>query len=72
MRFHFASECTTSAFAPSAGTSKVTGHSTPFKSSFRPVAGSTNSGAVTRFRCSAPHSFSRKICLIRPMAFCVS
>lgn len=25
MRFHFASECTTSAFAPSAGTSKVTG-----------------------------------------------
>ena len=71
-RFHFASECTTCAVLCTAGMSNATGRSTPFKSSFRPRAGSTNSGAVTRFRCSALHSFARKTCLISPMAFCVS
>ncbi|EJX06940.1 hypothetical protein EVA_04947 [gut metagenome] len=44
----------------------------PLRSSFRPRAGSTKRGAVTRFRCNALQSFTSKICLIRPMAFCVS
>ena len=53
MRFHFASDCTTCASMPAAGMSKLTGRSTPFRSSFKPVEGSTNSGADTRFRFNA-------------------
>ena len=38
----------------------------------RPVAGSTNRGAVTRFKCRAAQSFTWNTFLIRPMAFWVS
>ena len=58
MRFHLARLCTTWALSPAAGTSKLTGRSTPLKSSFRPVAGSTNSGADTRFKFSASDTYA--------------
>ena len=59
-------------FAMARYISKLTGRSTPFRSSFRPEAASTNRGAETRRRRRLPHRVSSKTRLSRPMAFWVS
>ncbi len=70
---HFASDCTTCASMPlSFLISKVTLRSTPFRSSFRPVDASRNSGADTRYRFSVAHKVSANRRLTVPMARCVS
>ena len=52
--------------------SKVTLRSTPFRSSFRPVEASRNSGADTRYRFSVAHRVSANNRFTVPMARWVS
>ena len=59
--FHLASECTTSALAsPRSLIGKLTGRSTPFRSSLIPSPFSTNRGAVTRRSLSSVDKFCWK------------
>ena len=70
--FHFASECTISAFLFKNGTVNETGVSTQFKLSLVPVSGRTNSGDDTLSRFNSLASSFWKKSFNSFIAFCVS